>query len=47
MRSVGQMEILFTLGFGRFYLREKLSRIELLGALLVVVGVVLVLAGVG
>jgi drug/metabolite transporter (DMT)-like permease len=47
VRSVGQMEILFTLGFGRFYLREKLSRIELLGALLVVVGVVLVLAGVG
>jgi drug/metabolite transporter (DMT)-like permease len=45
VRSVGQMEILFTLGFGRFYLREALTRTELLGALLVVGGVVLVLAG--
>ncbi|MCS6930795.1 MAG: EamA family transporter [Acetobacteraceae bacterium] len=45
VRSVGQMEILFTLGFGRFYLREALTRAELVGALLVVGGVVLVLSG--
>jgi drug/metabolite transporter (DMT)-like permease len=45
VRSVGQMEILFTLGFGRFYLREALTRAELFGALLVVGGVVLVLWG--
>jgi drug/metabolite transporter (DMT)-like permease len=45
VRAVGQAEILFTLAFGRFYLREGLARAELVGALLVVGGVVLVLLG--
>jgi drug/metabolite transporter (DMT)-like permease len=45
VRAVGQVEILFTLLFSRFYLRESPSRAEIAGALTVVVGVVLVLAG--
>jgi drug/metabolite transporter (DMT)-like permease len=45
VRAVGQVEILFTLLFSRFYLREQPSRAEIAGALTVVVGVVLVLAG--
>ena len=45
VRSVGQVEILFTLLFSRFYLRESMTRTEVAGALTVVVGVVLVLIG--
>jgi drug/metabolite transporter (DMT)-like permease len=45
VRAVGQVEILFTLLFSRFYLAERLSRAEIVGALTVVVGVVLVLLG--
>jgi drug/metabolite transporter (DMT)-like permease len=45
VRAVGQVEILLTLLFSRFYLREQPSRTEVLGALTVVLGVVLVLAG--
>jgi drug/metabolite transporter (DMT)-like permease len=45
VRAVGQVEIIFTLLFSRFYLREQPSRTEILGALTVVLGVVLVLAG--
>lgn len=45
VRAVGQVEILFTLLFSRFYLRESPSRAEIAGALTVVLGVVLVLAG--
>src|SRR3712207_4087996 len=45
VRAVGQVEILFTLLFSRFYLRESPTRAEVAGALTVVVGVVLVLAG--
>jgi drug/metabolite transporter (DMT)-like permease len=45
VRAVGQVEILFTLLFSRFYLRETPSRAEVAGALVVVLGVVLVLAG--
>jgi drug/metabolite transporter (DMT)-like permease len=45
VRSVGQVEILFTLLFSRFYLREQPSRAEVFGALTVVLGVVLVLVG--
>ena len=45
VRAVGQVEILFTLLFSRFYLRETPSRAEIAGALVVVLGVVLVLAG--
>lgn len=45
VRAVGQVEILFTLAFGRFYLRESFTRAEVLGSAVVVAGVLLVLAG--
>jgi len=45
VRAVGQVEILFTLGFSRFYLREAAKRTDIIGALVVVSGVVLVLMG--
>jgi len=45
VRAVGQVEILFTLAFSRFYLREKATRADVIGALIVVAGVVLVLWG--
>ena len=45
VRAVGQVEILFTLLFSRFYLRETPSRAEVAGALILVSGVVLVLIG--
>ncbi|MBX9752089.1 MAG: DMT family transporter [Roseococcus sp.] len=45
VRAVGQVEILFTLLFSRFFLGEKLKAKDVTGALMVVAGVVLVLAG--
>jgi drug/metabolite transporter (DMT)-like permease len=45
VRAVGQVEILFTLAFSRFYLRETAKRADVLGSLVVVAGVVLVLLG--
>ena len=45
VRSVGQVEVVFTLLFSRFFLKETLTRIEIASALVVVLGVVLVLAG--
>ena len=45
VRAVGQVEVIFTLLFGHFYLREPLARSEFLGMLLVGLGVVLALAG--
>ena len=46
VRSVGQIEIVFTLLFSRFYLKETLRRGDVAGLLLVVCGVLLiVLAG--
>jgi drug/metabolite transporter (DMT)-like permease len=45
VRAVGQMEVIFTLMFGRFYLREPLKRSEAIGLLLVAIGVVLALLG--
>lgn len=45
VRALGQVEILFTLVFSRFYLREKATRADFGGALIVVAGVVLVLWG--
>ena len=47
VRALGQVEILFTLGFSKFYLREKAKRTDVIGALVVVSGVVLVLIGSG
>jgi drug/metabolite transporter (DMT)-like permease len=45
VRAVGQVEILFTLLFSRFYLKERPKPAEIAGALTVVAGVVLVLIG--
>ena len=45
VRAVGQVEIIFTLLFSRFFLGERLQRKDVIGALTVVSGVVLVLAG--
>lgn len=45
VRAVGQIEIVFTLLFSRFYLHEKLRRADIQGLVLVVAGVVLVLLG--
>ncbi len=43
VRTVGQTEMVFTLLFSRFYLRETLRRADVLGLALIVGGVVLVL----
>lgn len=45
VRIVGQSEMVFTLSFAHFYLRERLRRSEVLGLALVVTGVVLALIG--
>jgi drug/metabolite transporter (DMT)-like permease len=45
VRTVGQVEIVFTLLFSRFFLGERLKPRDVAGALLVVAGVVLVLLG--
>jgi drug/metabolite transporter (DMT)-like permease len=47
VRAVGQVEILFTLAFSRFYLREAAKPADVVGALVVVAGMVLVLWGSG
>jgi drug/metabolite transporter (DMT)-like permease len=46
VRSLGQVEMVFTLGFSRFYLKEKIHPPELVGLALVVGGVVLLLLGI-
>jgi drug/metabolite transporter (DMT)-like permease len=45
VRAVGQVEILFTLAFSRFFLKERTKPAERLGTLIVAAGVVLVLLG--
>ncbi|NWK96876.1 EamA family transporter [Sphingobium lactosutens] len=45
VRIVGQIEVAFTMAFGHFYLRERMQRSEIIGLMLVVVGVMLALAG--
>jgi len=45
VRALGQIEMVFTLLFSRFYLHEKLRRADIQGLVLVVAGVVLVLLG--
>ena len=45
VRAVGQIEVIFTLGFGRYYLMEPLKHSEAAGLLLVGVGVVVALLG--
>ena len=43
VRSVGQVEMIFTLLFSRFYLKEQMKRSDVLGLGLIVGGVVLIL----
>lgn len=45
VRIVGQVEVIFTLGFARLYLREKIRRNDALGLCLVTGGVMLALLG--
>ena len=45
VRAVGQVEVIFTLGFGHYSLREPLARSEVIGLLTVGAGVVLALVG--
>jgi drug/metabolite transporter (DMT)-like permease len=45
VRAIGQVEVVFTLAFGHFYLREPLKRHEMIGLLLVALGVILALVG--
>jgi drug/metabolite transporter (DMT)-like permease len=45
VRAVGQIEIVFTLLFSRFYLKEVLKRADVAGLSLVVFGVLLVVLG--
>jgi drug/metabolite transporter (DMT)-like permease len=45
VRALGQVELLFTLAFSRFYLNERPTRSDILGAGLVVLGVIAVLLG--
>ncbi|MGH7043374.1 MAG: EamA family transporter [Acetobacteraceae bacterium] len=47
VRALGQIEVVFTLGFSRFYLKERLKRGEVGGLLLVVVGVLMVVISSG
>jgi drug/metabolite transporter (DMT)-like permease len=39
------VEVIFTLGFGHYYLKEPLARSELIGLLTVAAGVVFALLG--
>ena len=45
VRVVGQIEVAFTIAFGRFYLGERVSRSAVAGLVLVTAGVVAALAG--
>ena len=45
VRVVGQVEVVFTLGFARLYLKEQTRPHEIAGLLLVAAGVVLALLG--
>jgi drug/metabolite transporter (DMT)-like permease len=45
VRTVGQVEVFFTLAFGRFYLRESVKRHEVIALFCVALGVALALGG--
>jgi drug/metabolite transporter (DMT)-like permease len=45
VRSVGQVELVFTLLFSRFYLKETLKRSDVTGLGLVVAGVLFIVLG--
>ncbi len=42
VRAVGQVEMVFTFAFSRFYLKERIRRADMLGLVLVVLGVMIV-----
>jgi drug/metabolite transporter (DMT)-like permease len=44
VRTLGQMEMIFTLACGRYYLHERPSRADMLGLLLIVAGVTMIIA---
>lgn len=43
VRIVGQVEVVFTMAFGHFYLGERTTRSEMFGLMLVILGVILAL----
>jgi drug/metabolite transporter (DMT)-like permease len=45
VRALGQVELLFTLAFSRWYLNERPTRSDIAGAALIVLGVVAVILG--
>jgi drug/metabolite transporter (DMT)-like permease len=45
VRALGQVEMVFTLLFSRFYLKEQIRRADVVGLLLVAAGVILILIG--
>lgn len=45
VRAVGQVEVIFTLGFSRLYLREPMHRHDVIGLVLIGAGVATALAG--
>ncbi len=45
VRSLGQTEMVLTLAFSRFYLKEQLRKADVAGVLLIVAGVSLIVAG--
>lgn len=45
VRAVGQIEMIFTLAFSRFYLKERIRRADIAGLILVIGGVLMVLIG--
>jgi len=45
VRAVGQVEVIFTLGFSRLYLREPMLRHDVIGLVLIGAGVATALAG--
>ncbi|MDF0546013.1 EamA family transporter [Sphingobium sp. H39-3-25] len=45
VRIVGQVEIMFTMALGHYYLKERMVRSEFIGLLLIATGVILALAG--
>jgi len=45
VRTVGQVEVLLTVGFGRFYLRETIRPREVVALFFVAIGVAMALAG--
>lgn len=45
VRAVGQVEVIFTLGFSRLYLKEPMHRHDVIGLVLIGIGVATALAG--